>query len=175
MSQTLTLARPYARAAFAVARDEGALAAWSGALAESARIAADPQVMRLLLSPALSRAQAVDLVVPEGVAGHYRRFLDILAQAGRMALLPEIAALYEALRAEAEHVVHAKVTSAAALSQEELDRLVAALKRRLGREIKVDTAVDPSLIGGAVIDAGDTVIDGSVKGKLARLEAALKQ
>ena len=173
MTQALTLARPYARAAFAVAQDEGALAAWSDALALSARIAADPQVARLLLSPALSRAEAVDLVAPEGIGGYYRRFLDVLSQAGRLALLPEIAAHYQELRAQAEHVVHAKVTSAAALDPAELDTLVAALKRRLGCEVQVDTAVDPALIGGAVIDAGDLVIDGSVKGKLARLQASL--
>jgi ATP synthase F1 subcomplex delta subunit len=90
-------------------------------------------------------------------------------------LLPEISGLFEQYRAEADHVVRARITSAAKMSQAEVDTLVTALKRRFGSEIEVEMGVDESLIGGAVIDAGDVVIDGSVKGKLARLEAALTQ
>ena len=173
MSQALTVARPYARAAFAVARDEGKFAAWSDALAFSARIAADPRVADLLLDPELARAAAVALLAPPSLDETYGRFLALLAESGRMPLLPEISALYEQLRAEAEHVVHATVTSAEALPGDELDKLVASLKRRFGSEVQVRTAVDPSLIGGAVIAAGDVVIDGSIKGKLSRLQSAL--
>ena len=97
----------------------------------------------------------------------------MLADNRRLALLPEIAGLYEELRAEAERVVKAKVTSAAAMPAGELDTIKAALKKRFGREVEIETAVDESLIGGAVIDAGDVVIDGSLRGKLSRLQAAL--
>ena len=100
-------------------------------------------------------------------------FLALLAENGRLAALPEIAGLYEELRAEAEHVVLAKVTSASTLPEAEVEQIRAALKRRFGREVQVETAVDASLIGGAVISAGDVVIDGSLKGKLARLQSAL--
>ena len=87
--------------------------------------------------------------------------------------MPEIAGQYEELRAEAEHIVLATVTSAAELPDAEVEQIRAALKRRFGREVHVETAVDASLIGGAVISAGDVVIDGSLKGKLARLQSAL--
>ncbi len=173
MSQALTLARPYARAAFAIARDEGGFSPWSDALAFSAQVAADPRVAALLLNPGLTQADAVSLLAPEGVAETYLRFLGVLAQAQRLPLLPEIAGLYDQLRAEAEHVVKATVTTAAALSAPELDKIIAALKKRFGREVQVTTAIDASLIGGAVIDAGDVVIDGSLKGKLSRLQSSL--
>ncbi|HSR66228.1 MAG TPA: F0F1 ATP synthase subunit delta [Xanthomonadaceae bacterium] len=173
MSQTLTLARPYARAAFAVARDENASATWSQALAFAARVSADPQVAALLGDPRLADADAVDLLAPADAGDAFRRFLAMLAGNRRLALLPEIAGLFEELRAEAERVVKARVTSAEPLPAGELDVLKAALRKRFGREVEVETAVDPALIGGAVIDAGDVVIDGSLKGKLERLQSAL--
>ena len=175
MSQALTLARPYARAAYAVARDEARVDAWSQALAFSAQVASDPRVTGLLLNPELANADAVTLLAPPSAEASFTRFLGLLADAGRLPLLAEIAGLFEQLRAEAQRVVRATVTSAAALSADEVEQLRGALKRRFGREVEVETDVDASLIGGAVIDAGDVVIDGSVKGKLARLEAALTQ
>ena len=89
--------------------------------------------------------------------------------------MPEIAGLFEQYRADAEHIVRAKVTSAAPMSADELENIKAALKRRFNQDVEIDTAIDESLIGGAVIDAGDVVIDGSLKGKLARLQNALAQ
>lgn len=173
MSQALTVARPYARAAFATAQGEGTLAAWSQALGFAAHAAADPRAAALLPNPRLLPTDAVALLAPEGASESFSRFLAVLADARRLAQLPEIAGLFEELRAEAEHIVKAKVTSAAALPSAELDQIKAALKKRFGREIEVETAVDASLIGGAVIDAGSVVIDGSLKGKLARLQSAL--
>lgn len=173
MSQALTLARPYARAAFGLARDAGAFAGWSAALGFAARVAADPQAAALLAHPALGRDDAVALLAAEGAPQAANDFLALLADNRRLALLPEIAGLYEELRAEAEHVVKAKVTSASALPAAELDGIKAALKKRFGREVEVEAAVDESLIGGAVIAAGDTVIDGSLRGKLSRLQSAL--
>ncbi|MEO6264719.1 MAG: F0F1 ATP synthase subunit delta [Luteimonas sp.] len=173
MSHALTLARPYARAAFAIARDGGAYAPWSDALGFAARVAADPQVASLLGNPKLTDADAVTLLSPDGADENFGRFLALLADNRRLALLPEIAGLYQDLRAEAERVVKATVTSAAALPAAELDTLKAALRKRFGREVEVETAVDESLIGGAVIVAGDVVIDGSLKGKLDRLQSAL--
>ena len=175
MSQALTLARPYARAAFSIARDEGRFADWSAALGFAARVAADPQVAGLLGNPHLADSDAVALLSPDGATPLFGDFLALLADNRRLALLPEIAGLYEDLRAEAERVVKARVTSATALPAGELDTIKAALRKRFGREVEVESAVDASLIGGAVIDAGDVVIDGSLKGKLARLQAALAQ
>ncbi|HBK45870.1 MAG TPA: F0F1 ATP synthase subunit delta [Xanthomonadaceae bacterium] len=173
MTQALTLARPYARAAFAIARDEGKFASWSEALAFSAQVAADPRVSALLLNPELDQDASVALLAPEAAEPAYARFLAVLAASQRLPLLPEVAGLFEQLRADAEHVVKAKVTSAAEMPQAELDKIIAALKKRFGREVEVTTAVDASLIGGAVIDAGDVVIDGSLKGKLSRLQNSL--
>lgn len=173
MSQALTLARPYARAAFAVARDTSSLSAWSDALGFAARICADPQVAGLLGNPKLTSASTVDLLAPETAGEAFGNFLGLLFDNRRLALLPEIAGLFDELRFESERVVRAKVTSAAELIPAELETIKAALRRRFGREVEVETAVDASLIGGAVIDAGDVVIDGSLKGKLGRLQAAL--
>ena len=175
MSQALTLARPYARAAFALARDNGSYAPWSNALAFAARVAVDPQVVGLLGSPKLGNADAVSLLAIDDASEQMRSFLALLADNRRLALLPEIAGLFEELRAEAERVVKARVTSAAALPAGELDTLKAALRKRFGREVELETAVDADLIGGAVIDAGDVVIDGSLRGKLDRLQATLAQ
>lgn len=173
MSQAITLARPYARAAFAIAREQGKFALWSEALAFSAQVAADARVSALLINPALGQDDALVLLAPEAASEDYLRFLGLLAQAQRLLLLPEVAGLFEQLRAESEQVVKATVTAAAELSPAELDKIVAALKQRFGREVEVTTAIDASLIGGAVIDAGDVVIDGSLKGKLARLQNSL--
>ncbi|WP_058833671.1 F0F1 ATP synthase subunit delta [Luteimonas abyssi] len=175
MSLEITLARPYARAAFGIARDADAFAAWSDALAFAARVAADPQVRPLLGNPGLTDDAAVALVAPDDAQADVRDFLGLLAENGRLVLLPEVAGLYEDLRAEAEHVVRATVTSASALPDGELQAIRDALKRRFGREVQVETAVDEALIGGAVISAGDVVIDGSLRGKLARLQSALSQ
>ena len=173
MSQALTLARPYARAAFGVARDAGALPAWSEALALAARVAADPQVAALLGNPKLTQADVATLLAPQEANETFGNFLGLLFENRRLPLLPEIAGLYDELRFEAERVVKAKVTSAVILPLAEMEKIEAALKRRFGRDVEIETAIDESLIGGAVIDAGDVVIDGSLKGKLGRLETAL--
>ena len=180
MSQAMTLARPYARAAFAVARDASRLPAWSDALGFAARVAADPRVAALLGHPRLGREDAVALLAPAATEqpaadAAFADFLGLLFDNRRLALLPEISGLYDELRLESERVVKAKVTSAAALPAAELDAIKAALKQRFGREVEVETDLDPSLIGGAVIDAGDVVIDGSLRGKLERLQATLAQ
>jgi F-type H+-transporting ATPase subunit delta len=120
MTQALTLARPYARAAFALARDAGRTREWSQALAFAARAAADPKVAGLLGHPALSDEDAVALLAPEGADEAFGRFLALLAGNRRLAVLPEIAGLYEEQRLEAEKVVRATVTSAAALPEADL-------------------------------------------------------
>lgn len=175
MSQNATLARPYARAAWLIARETGDAATWSQGLALVARLAADPEVDRLLGDPRLRRDDAVKLLAPENAPESVLGFIRLLAENGRLKLLPEIAGLFEQYRAEDQKIIRAKITSAAPMEQVEVLKLAAILRRRFGREVEVETAVDESLIGGAVIDTGELVIDGSVKGKLARLEAALAQ
>ena len=125
MTQALTLARPYARAAFGIARDEaaaasGGYAGWSQALGFAAQVAADPRVAGLLGDPRLGDAAAVELLAPPQGPASFGRYLAMLADNRRLALLPEIAGLYEELRAEAERVVKATVTSASELPAAEL-------------------------------------------------------
>ena len=174
MSQTLTLARPYARAVFQMAREQSRLQAWSNLLGFSARMVADPSVQQLLGNPHVSSASLVDIVVPQGdVDPLFQQFLSVLAENRRLGVLPEIAGLFDAMRAEDEKVVKATVTSATPLADDELAKLKFSLMNRFNRQVELTTAVDPSLIGGAVIDAGDVVIDGSLRTKLERLGAAL--
>jgi F-type H+-transporting ATPase subunit delta len=170
-----TLARPYARAAFELARTDGVLADWSQRLLFSASVAASGPVAAHLAHPGFSQADQVGLLLPEGDTpdGVFGRFLATLAENRRLPLLPQIAEQYELLRADAEKVVKASVRSAVALEPAQLDALKAALRRRLGREVELRNEIDASVIGGAVIDAGDIVIDGSVRGRLAKLHGAL--
>ena len=173
-SNALTLARPYARAAFALARQHQRLAGWSQLLRFAATVSVDPSAHAVLVNPRLSAEDAVALLLPPGESDpNFREFLVVLADNRRLPLLPEIAGLYEELRDEEERVVKATVTSAVAIGVDELENIRSALKRRFGREVEVQTAIDPELIGGAVIDAGDVVIDGSIRGKLKRLQSAL--
>jgi F-type H+-transporting ATPase subunit delta len=178
MSEITTAARPYARAAFEVAKDHDALQVWTDQLAFLAAVAHDPQMRAVLDSPALTRDQRAELMI--GVCGdriddQAKNLIKLLAENGRLVILPEIAALYEVMRAEAEGSVEAEVVSAQDVSDAQLAKIAEALKGRLGREVKLTTRIDDSLIGGAIIRAGDLVIDGSIRGRLAKLTGALSR
>lgn len=176
MSEQATAARPYARAAFEVAVAGGAQQQWTDMLAFMEVVAGDPVMRALLDSPVLSRQQAADLFISvcEGqVSEQGANFIRLLAENARMHLLGEIAALYRQYRADAEGTVDAEVISASAVNEAQLASISTALKRRLGKEIRLTSRIDSSLIGGAVIRAGDLVIDGSVRGRLDKLSAAL--
>jgi F-type H+-transporting ATPase subunit delta len=170
MAEKVTLARPYAKAAFEAARDSKDFARWSEMLAAAAATVADERVVKLLSSPRVQPADLVELIAESSRADeHGRNFLNTLAQNRRLAVLPEVAALYEELRADAENIADVHVTSAVQLDEEQRTRLTAALRKRLKREVRLHCAVDASLIGGAVVRAGDFVIDGSLKARLERL------
>ena len=170
MSQAVTVARPYARAAFAIAKDSHQQQIWSRALTISSQIARHRQVIALLINPVLSHAQKVQLVQVEEAGPVYQRFLATLSDLGRLVLLPEISEVFHRLWAEAEQMVQAKVTAPHPLSSEQEQRLLASLKKRFNCEIELKTVVDPSLLGGAVIEANGVVIDGSAHGKLVLLQ-----
>jgi F-type H+-transporting ATPase subunit delta len=174
MAEKATIARPYARAAFDYAKAQGALADWSAALAAAAQVASDPRVQPLLSNPGVPAAAITGLVgEAAGAAGPVRNFIDLLAENGRLAYLPEIAAQYEVLRREAEQVADVEVVSAMDLDEGQQARIAQALRARLGREIRMHTRTDASLIGGAIVRAGDLVIDGSLKGRLERLASEM--
>ncbi len=175
MAERATIARPYARAAFAAARQSNALAGWSQALEAAAGFAADERVEQLISSPNVSEDQLVELLAEAGgkAGEEVRNFVRLLAKNRRLTLLPEIATQFEVLRADIENTAAVEVTSAVPLSPEQQVKLAAALKTRLKREIQLSNAVDPGLIGGAIIRCGDLVIDGSLKGRLAQLQTEL--
>ena len=179
MAENLTLARPYAKAAFELAREKGGLDAWSQALKTLAALTEDAGVTALLTSPkataALRAAIFAELCAKAGkvLDPLQTNFVKLLAENRRLALLPEIAADYERLRAEAENTLEVELRAALPVPADEQSRIGEALKKKLGRKIELKYVEDKTLIGGAVIRAGDLVIDGSVRGKLGRLAATL--
>ena len=177
MSELSTLARPYAEAVFRMAQGENDLAGWSSRLQSLALIVSDAQVARLIADPAVSADRVADLIVEVAGSDLGERggnFVKVTAENDRLSLLPEIGAQFEALKANAEGTLEATITSAQELTQAQLDDLVAGLKTKFNRAVNVQVAVDPGLIGGAVIAIGDQVIDGSVKGRLQRMSFALQ-
>jgi len=175
MSETLTLARPYARAAFESARVANALPAWSSKLAFAAQVISDARVHAVAGDPRLSSTDLIGLLLPPGEPNDstFAAFLLLLIDNRRVGLLADIAALFEELKRESERVLQVTLRSASEIPTGQSDAIKVALKKRFGREIDLQQRIDPSVIGGAVIDAGDVVIDGSVRGRLARLENAL--
>ncbi|WP_434983753.1 F0F1 ATP synthase subunit delta [Vreelandella zhaodongensis] len=176
MAEQSTVARPYAKAAFEYARDQQVLDAWSQSLAMAGAIVKDRQVAGLLGSPKLSSEQKTSLLadmLSDNANEAFKRFLTTLADQRRLTALDAIADQFEHLRAEYEQRIDVTVVSAYKLTSAQRTKLANALKKRLNREISITTRVDKSLIGGVILRAGDTVIDGSVRGRLNRLSEAL--
>ncbi|MFM1895690.1 MAG: hypothetical protein RLZZ385_764 [Pseudomonadota bacterium] len=176
MADLITLARPYAKAAFQVALAEGDLARWSKMLALAAAVSKVDQVRAILTSPSFSAPQLAATVVDicgDELNQKGRNFISLLAENKRLNLLTEISSLYEQLKAQQEKSVDVEITTAYAINAATADSLAAALNKRLQRDIKLSTSVDKGLIGGAVIKAGDMVIDNSVRGKLNKLAEAM--
>ncbi len=176
MAERATIARPYAKAAFEYARAANALAEWSQGLKVAAEIVADARVAALLSNPRWTPAGLAEFI--GGVAGArldagMQNFVAVLAENRRLALLPEIAGHYEVLRAQVENTVDVEVISAVPLDAIQADKLRQALDKRLKRRVRMQNRVDATLLGGAVIRAGDLVIDGSLKGRLERLGTEL--
>jgi F-type H+-transporting ATPase subunit delta len=176
MTQKRSLARPYAQAAFMLARERGALKKWSQLLALAAAVARDETMQRLVSDPRLARADAAQQflrVCGDALDAEAANFICLLADNRRLDLLPEIAALFEERRNEAEGWVETSVVSAFPLTEEQTRAIEQAMKRRFGRGIRLSVAVDRSLLGGVIIRAGDLVIDGSARGRLDQLASQL--
>jgi F-type H+-transporting ATPase subunit delta len=176
MAETITVARPYAQAAFQFASKHQVLKGWSDMLSLLAAIVRDDGMHGLISSPRVTESQLADLVIQ--VAGNLidekcANFVRVLVDNHRLSLLPEIAALFEIQRRDAEGRVQAELISAFPASDAQQAQVVESLRKRLGRDIELTCKVDTSLLGGAIIRAGDLVIDGSVRGKLQRLGTAL--
>lgn len=176
MAESITLARPYANAAFEVAVADKALADWSAMLGTLAAVAADVKVSSLLKNPSLTAEKQSDALLAicgEEVSDKGKTMVRLLADNRRLPLLPEIAQIFEVLKAAKEKSIDIELSTAYALSDALLEQLTQALQKRLDRQVKLHTSVDQGLIGGAVIRAGDTVIDSSVRGKLNKLAESL--
>ena len=177
MAELATIARPYAEAAFGIARSEDALEPWNGTLRFLGALVTDPHVAEALDNPRFGAAEKESLLLSlagERVSGTTRNFVRVLLEADRIRLLPEIARLFDALKGEAEGVAHATIQSAYPLDDGQVRALTAALEKRFGKRIEATVEVDRSLIGGARIAVGDTVIDGSVKARLDAMHVQLR-
>ena len=176
MAESLTIARPYAQAAFLFADQHHTLKDWSEMLELLAAIAADPAMAEVIDNPQLTETQIADLFISIGgerINEKCHNFIRLLAENRRLHMLPDIAAVFEIQRREAEHTVQAHLVTAYPASETQKDAIIAALKKRLERDIELECSTDPGLLGGAIIHAGDLVIDGSIRGKLERLGNAL--
>ena len=185
MADNNTVARPYAQAAFEVAQESNALAELSESFAVARDLMSDGQVAEFLGRPSLNDEQRLDFLtglfakalgegsVFAGGSDHGRNFLKLLLENRRVVVLPEIADHFDALKAKVENSVDAVVTSAAPLNAEQEKEIASSLRERLGREVRITTEIDETLIGGAVIRAGDVVIDGSLRARLEGLANAL--
>jgi len=176
MAELATIARPYAEAVFELADKANDLAGWSATLQALAGIVGHPEVKSLIGNPKITGAQLAGLIgsmVPGGLSDDGRNFLEAIVTNGRLPAMGQVSALYEDLKNERESRVEAKITSAFPISDFDLGALVADLERRFKRKVQPVVAVDPSLIGGALIVIGDEVIDGSVRGQLTTMANAL--
>jgi len=182
MSALTTLARPYAKAAFSLAQESApgaeGLSAWQDMLALASELAADQRVAGVLDNPLVSPAQAVQLVNDLAAGSfddRFRAFVTVVGERRRLGLLPEINALFKKLKQAAEQRLQVRVVSARALDDDQAERMAAALQRRFNCAVDLESEIDPGLLGGAVIYAGDQVIDGSLRGRLNKLSNALSR
>lgn len=176
MSELTTAARPYARAAFAIASENNEVEQWTNMLNIFAAVVHDTKMNTLLDNPRLSWQQEAELIetVCEGqLNDHGKNFIKLLAQQGRLELLADITVLFQTYNAEATSTVQAELISAQQVEDDQIDAIAKSLSNRLGKKVTLTTRIDESLIGGAIIAAGDMVIDGSLRGRLDKLSTAL--
>ena len=170
--EAITIARPYAEAVFQRAHESDALDAWSGMLAFLAAAATDSTLAAVIVNPLYDRQRLADLVIDiagKKLSQEGANFVRVLAENQRLQLLPEIRTLFEEFKAESLRTIQVKVRSAYELSAAQKKTITAALQERLGRSVTIESELDPDLIGGVHIRAGDLVIDASAKGRLQQL------
>ena len=177
MAELATLARPYANAAYELAKQSDRVDAWTAALTLLVEAGKTPEIRELIGSQVVAHVQKShtlnDLLIESNAPEEVKRFVSVLAENHRLDLLADIATLFEARRAEDSKILDVTITSAVPLSNEQEALFETALRKRFDRDVSVTTELDPSLMGGAFIRAGDAVVDGSVRGKLAKMQEAL--
>ena len=177
MAELTTIARPYAEAAFALAREGNALPEWSHMLRLTSSVVADPRVASALDNPALDAGAKESLLLSicgDRLNAEGRSFVRVLIEGERVSVLPQIQAMFEALKDAAEGTAKATIETAFALEGAELAELTSALEKRFGRKIEATVTIRPELIGGARVTVGDAVIDGSVQEQLRAMAAQLR-
>jgi F-type H+-transporting ATPase subunit delta len=176
MAELSTIARPYARAVFEIARDQGDYAGWSDKLAFLAAVATDAHMQALIEGPRLTDEQKADVflaVVGDELDEAGTNLIRLMSENHRLPTLPEVSRLYEEYRREAEGRLEVQVIAARRLETKDENAIATALKTMLGRDVKITSDIDQDLIGGAIVRAGDLVIDGSLRGRLEKLATTL--
>ncbi len=176
--ETVTIARPYAEALYSLASQKAALAEWSQMLETASAVARDATMSDAIANPKFTRAnveQVFFAVMDKALSEEGKNLIRLLLQNDRLALLPIIAAQFEKLKAEQSGMLEADIASAFPLSDEQVKEMVGLLERRFARKVTAQVSVDPELIGGVKINAGDVVIDASVRGQLQNMAFALKR
>jgi len=175
MSQTTTAARPYARAAYDLAQETGHVEAWADLLARLDDLSEMNDVQNLIRQPGIDKKRLAAVLAEAAGAEESsgQNFIRLLAENRRLALLPAIRSIFDALRREAEEVVDVTVTTATTVQEEQRATLRAAIEKHFGRKTELHWAVDEDLIAGARICAGDQVIDASAAGALEQLRDAV--
>ena len=177
MAEPVTVARPYAEAAYALARESNALPVWAEMLRVTTAVGSDAQVRAALDNPKLAAPEKEALflsICGDKLDPAGRNFIRVLIEADRIGLLPEIRTLFDALKDQADGVVRAQIISAFPIDDAQLSALRKGLERRFSKKIEATVSVDPALIGGAKIIVGDTVIDASVQSKLQAMANELR-
>jgi F-type H+-transporting ATPase subunit delta len=177
VSEQITIARPYAEAAFSLAREQNALPRWAEMLAVLSNVASDPTVRAALDNPKLDNAAKESLLLSlcgDALNAEGKSFIRVLLESDRIGVLPDIRALFDTLKDGADGVARAQIVSAFPLDDGQLGSLKAALEKRFGKKIEATVSVDPQLIGGARVTVGDTVIDASVRGELQAMSSQLR-
>ncbi|MBY6188751.1 F0F1 ATP synthase subunit delta [Marinobacter hydrocarbonoclasticus] len=176
MSELTTVARPYAKAAFEFAVEKQAVDHWAQMLAFLAEVTANETVTDLLSGQvnAEQLAQIFIQIGGEQIDEHGQNLIKVMAENGRLVALPAVAQQFALLREAWQQEITAEVESASELSDEQQANIAASLEQRLARKVKLNCSVNPDLIAGVIITAGDLVIDGSVRGKLSRLSDTLQ-
>ena len=175
MAELNTVARPYTKAVFEFARDAGTIDNWSTSLLDAAQVASDGVMKCILGNPALTSEQKADAVITvlADLDESGKNFIALLAENNRLALIPEISAQFEQLKANQQSNVEIDVTTAYELDEQQQQKLTQALSAKLGRDVSITSTVDKSILGGLVIRTQDLVIDGSVRAKIAKLAEVL--
>ena len=176
MAESITIARPYAKAAFQAAKDSQALTEWSQMLGYASAVAADENVETILDHPALTSEQKAQFFIDvcgENLINEVKNFVFVLSENNRLGLVSDIAELFERYKAQLEQSIDVSIESAFELGDAQSEKLAQALSKKLDRKVVIASTVNQALIGGVIIRANDLVIDASVRGKIAKLAEAI--